>query len=343
MRYAVLSIVLLSGVAVAGTKDPSTTPLSLLVRNSVAVVKAEVLFQSRTARIDTDSGRLYRSVTYSWRIRVLEVLHGAGEANAKYSVVLYRVELDDTDSINFPKGTKWIFFLKRAPARHRDGPTHQLADDWFSVQHATTSLAGRVKTLSKAAKRSDKHPLHDGSIAVIAGGPKVDYQKLADRTEFNWRAEESTVLFSLSQMPHEYKFRLDYDPAARARGMSFSFLKNDKVVFTFKGHKHSVFKIHDDVLYYPVFHFSGSGCQVVAYDLKKGKELWNTAVKGIGPVLHSAYRNLITLDVNSDVVSIYGHESFGDYIEFLDRNSGDTVGHRTYNMKFKRKRNSAGP
>ena len=246
MRYAVLSIVLLSGVAVAATKEPSTTPLSLLVRNSVAVVKAEVLFQSRTARIDTDSGRLYRSVTYSWRIRVLEVLHGAGEANAKYSVVLSLAEFDHTDGINYPKGTKWIFFLKRPLVRHADGPTHQLTDDWLGVQHASASMTRRVKHLSKAANRSDKNPLHGGSIAVIAGETKVDYQKLADRTEFHWRAEESTVLYSLSQMPREYKFRLDYDPAAR--GMSFSFLKNGRVVFTFKGHKHAVFKIHDDVL-----------------------------------------------------------------------------------------------
>lgn len=174
---------------------------------------------------------------------------------------------------------------------------------------------------------------------AIAG--EVDYQKLADRTDFHWRAEESTILYSLSQMPGEYRFRLDYDPAAH--GMTFSFLKDENIVFTFKGHKHSVFKIHEGVIYYPIFHFSSSGCQVVAYDLEKRKELWRKRVRGIGGVLHSAYRNLITLDVNADVVTIHGHESFGDYIEFLDRNSGDTVGHRTYNMRFKRKGNSVEP
>ena len=179
------------------------------------------------------------------------------------------------------------------------------------------------------------------ACTVLAVAGDVDYQKLADRTNFHWQAEESTVLYSLSQMPGEYKFGLDYDPAVH--GMTFSFLKNAKVVFTFTGHKHSVFKIHDGVLYYPVFHFSSSGCQVVAYDLEKKKELWKTSVKGIGGVLHSAYRNLITLDVNTDVVTIHGHESFGDYIEFLDRNSGEMVGHQTYNMKFKQKRKSAEP
>ena len=176
---------------------------------------------------------------------------------------------------------------------------------------------------------------------VLAVACEIDYQKLADRTDFHWRAEESTILYSLSQMPGEYKFRLDYDPAGH--GMTFSFLKNEKVVFTFKGHEHTVFKIHDGVLYYPLFHFSSSGCRVVAYDLEKKKELWKKSVKGIGPVEHSAYRNIITLDVNTDVVTIHGHESFGDYIEFLDRTSGETVGHRTYNMRFKQKLNSAEP
>jgi hypothetical protein len=55
--------------------------------------------------------------------------------------------------------------------------------------------------------------------------------------------------------------------------MTFSFLKTEKVVFTFRGHKHSAFKIRDDILYYLVFHFSSSGCQVVAYDLTKRTEL----------------------------------------------------------------------
>lgn len=171
-------------------------------------------------------------------------------------------------------------------------------------------------------------------ITFAADESKVDYQKLADRTEFHWRAEESTILWSLSQMPHGYTFRMDYDPAAH--GMSLSFLKDGDVVFIFRGHKHSVFKIHDDVLYYPIFHYSASGCQIAAYDLKQGNELWKTSVRGIGGVDHSAYRNVITLDVSDDVVSIHGHESFGDYIEFLDRASGQTVGHRTYNMKFDR-------
>ena len=171
---------------------------------------------------------------------------------------------------------------------------------------------------------------------LLVGAGEVDHQNLDDKTDFHWQADESTILYSLSQMPHEYKFRLDYDPAES--GMNLTFLKAENVVITFRGHEHSVFKIHDDILYYPAFHFSSSGCQIVAYDLKSKKELWRKKVKGIGSVLHSAYQNLITLDVNDNVVTIHGHESNGDYIESLDRNSGDIVSHQEYNIIFNKRR-----
>jgi hypothetical protein len=67
---------------------------------------------------------------------------------------------------------------------------------------------------------------------LLVGAGEVDYQKLADRTDFHWQADESTILYSLSQMPHEYKFRLDYDPAEN--GMNLSFLKEENAVFTFR-------------------------------------------------------------------------------------------------------------
>ena len=178
------------------------------------------------------------------------------------------------------------------------------------------------------------------STAVLATESKIDYQILADRTPFHWPVNESTILYSLSQMPG-YKFRMDYD--SEVHGMYLSFLKGGKVVFSFKGHKHSVFKIHEDILYYPIFHYSSSGLKIVAYDLKNGKELWRKSIMGIGRVKHSAYRNVITLNVNSDVVTILGHENYGDYIEFVDRKSGDTVGHRTYNMSLKQKRHLVEP
>ena len=35
---------------------------------------------------------------------------------------------------------------------------------------------------------------------VLAVAGEIDYQKLADRTDFHWRAEESTILYSLSRL-----------------------------------------------------------------------------------------------------------------------------------------------
>lgn len=183
-------------------------------------------------------------------------------------------------------------------------------------------------------------PLLPGILFFVVSGASaqgIDYQKAADGSRFQWKNEESTILHSMEQMDHEYTFRFDYIPAKHE--MTLSFLKDGEPAFAFVGHKNSVFRIHKDVLYYPVFQPSSSGCQIAAYDLKNKKELWKKSVKGIGEVLHSAYSNLITLDVNDDVVIIHGHEGFGDYIEFLDTRTGKTLGHKTFNMKFPRREN----
>ena len=56
---------------------------------------------------------------------------------------------------------------------------------------------------------------------VLADGEKVDYQKLADRTEFRWRQEESTILYSLCSVPRSFRelsligFRMDREGARR--------------------------------------------------------------------------------------------------------------------------------
>ena len=68
-------------------------------------------------------------------------------------------------------------------------------------------------------------------------------------------------------------------------------------------------------------------------DLKTGKELWTSPLKALGPIEHSAYKNLMTLDANHDVVSLYGNESMGRYLEIKDAGTGETVGHKLFPEK----------
>ena len=86
-----------------------------------------------------------------------------------------------------------------------------------------------------------------------------------------------------------------------------------------------------DVLYRADYHWTSSGCAVVAFDLKAGKELWKASLKGLGPVDHSKYRNRVWMErLDETVFAVYGHESAGRYVELVDYKSGRTVGHKVY-------------
>jgi hypothetical protein len=104
-----------------------------------------------------------------------------------------------------------------------------------------------------------------------------------------------------------------------------------KELFAWEGHERSVFALSRDVLVYADFHPSSTGCSVVAYDLSNRKQLWKTKLKGLGSINHFRYSNLVNLEIlNDEVVRIFGWESAGQYIEFIDLKAGKTMGHRLY-------------
>ena len=55
------------------------------------------------------------------------------------------------------------------------------------------------------------------------------------------------------------------------------------------------------------------------------------SLKGIGPVTHSKYSNEVWLGVlDADTLIVHGNESFGKYVEIVDRKTGKTVGHKVF-------------
>ena len=85
------------------------------------------------------------------------------------------------------------------------------------------------------------------------------------------------------------------------------------------------------MLYLAEFSSLRTSCSIVAYDFKAKKELWKTDLKGIGPVVHSKYRNEVTITTaGDDAIFVMGNESRGRYIEYVDLKSGKTVGHKVF-------------
>jgi outer membrane protein assembly factor BamB len=78
-------------------------------------------------------------------------------------------------------------------------------------------------------------------------------------------------------------------------------------------------------LYAALYVTAATGCRVVALDGATGDLLWERRPDGLGTVLHSKYRNRVTLSATEAAVLVSGHESAGSYRERLDPASGQTL------------------
>jgi len=157
----------------------------------------------------------------------------------------------------------------------------------------------------------------------------IDYQKTADGAGWGWLEEMANPLGCISQCGDKYDIRLVSAKDDRY-SLTITVLFAGREVYSWKGHRHSVFRILDDRLYYAKFHPSSTGGSVVAVDLGTGKELWTSGLKALGGIKHSAYRAILNLDCNRDVVTVHGNESMGRYIEFKRVDTGETVGHKIF-------------
>src|SRR5262245_54965796 len=160
---------------------------------------------------------------------------------------------------------------------------------------------------------------------IAAPVPGVDYQKRAEETAWKWKDDEATVAHSF--LVYQTSFDVKLERTVKTGDITVTFARDGKTLYTVAGNLGTVFRINGDTLVFARFHPSASGATIVAVDLSTGKELWATHLKGLGPIQHSAYLNRLNLDAQSDVVTVFGNESQGRYVEILDAKTGKTVGH----------------
>jgi hypothetical protein len=167
-------------------------------------------------------------------------------------------------------------------------------------------------------------------MTPAAPQPEVDYQKQADAAAWDWHADRASLKQSFLNYQGEYQLEL-IRPQGRIGVFLIRFSKDGRPVYSWEGHYASVFVVRGNVLYRTEFHPSSSGCGLIAYDLAAGKELWKTHLKGLGPIEHTEYHNLVTLDLpRDDVLRVFGNEAAGRYVEYIDARSGKTVGHKVF-------------
>ncbi len=113
---------------------------------------------------------------------------------------------------------------------------------------------------------------------------------------------------------------------------SISSSADGKDIFTLTGHQGTVFvATRNGTLYSADYSRSSNGCGLVAYDLTARKQLWKSNLKGLGQIPHTRYSNAVRLDLLPDgTLRVFGRESAGDYVEFVDGKTGKTVGHKIF-------------
>jgi hypothetical protein len=166
-------------------------------------------------------------------------------------------------------------------------------------------------------------------LTVAAPVSAADYQKLADEAKWEWDPERATVLHATLNYHEDYQVEIVKKPNTFG-DLTVRFTKDGKEALTVKGSYATTFVGKDSILYYTEYHPSASGCALVAYDLANRKQLWKTPLKGLGPIAHFQYSNLVTVDLVGDAVKVLGNESAGHYVEFVDLKTGKTVGHKVF-------------
>ena len=160
-------------------------------------------------------------------------------------------------------------------------------------------------------------------------------QPLVEKMDWTWREEESRFQWYVDQLDETFQVQMDDGGDKKRkrwiRNITISIRDKSGEPLTWQGHLESCFLgMKNGVIVYEDHRRMAQGCTVVAYDVRKGVEIWRTGLRGKGRrVRHSRYRNQINLRYGpSDSIVVFGKETAGNYIELLSIKTGETVGHR---------------
>jgi hypothetical protein len=155
------------------------------------------------------------------------------------------------------------------------------------------------------------------------------YQKLAEGLA--WAAPDEQETRSLQEQLSGYVIDYGEVRAINDNTRTIRILKAGKEVCAWEDRGARAFLARGDVLYRADYTPISSGCAIIAVDLKSGKDLWSVSLKGLGPIDHSKYRNRVWMEpVDDSVLTVYGHESAGRYVELVDWKTGKTLGHKVF-------------
>lgn len=171
-------------------------------------------------------------------------------------------------------------------------------------------------------------------VAAVGCAPSGEipspYQKKADASEWRWSDDEAKLLYCVRHQLKGYEVQIVRSENYETGWAPFMvhITAKGQEVCSFRAHDETVFTQHGDAVFVADFCPIATGCTVVAYDLRARKELWRCELRGNPPKWHSMYRHQVSISVDGGAVLVYGNESNGRYIEYVDAKTGKTVGHK---------------
>ncbi len=160
-----------------------------------------------------------------------------------------------------------------------------------------------------------------------AAGKAARYQRIAD--SLTWQAPDEQQSCWFDKQLDGYVINYEEVRGVNNNTKTVRILKAGKEVCAWDDHGARALLAHGDFLYVADHSPICSGCAIIAFDLRAGKELWKTTLKGLGPIDHSKYHNQVWMEpIDDSVFAVYGHESAGKYVELVNFKTGQTVGHK---------------
>lgn len=202
--------------------------------------------------------------------------------------------------------------------RVRYDKTWQTVDD-FRKKFVAESLQAQIHR----ARALEALQLARNGVALPEGKFR-EPQRNASLPDWRFDPLSAHVLNSLSRAPADYP--VEITKAARRSDWLRVRVRNAEgnVVVAWEAHPFAVFAIRGNRLYRTDFDPELTGGSVLAVDLRTGQQIWRTRLQALGKVSKVDYRNRMNLIVEEQSVVIYGHESAGDYVEYLDPATGES-------------------
>ncbi len=160
---------------------------------------------------------------------------------------------------------------------------------------------------------------------------KMEDQKRVENLKWTWNPKEADLLYCIKKELPDY--RTEFIAPKDGIYGSVRIMEDGKEIYAFQCGEGTVFTRKGNVLFVAKFpRMSGGGCGVHAYDFKAKKELWTTGVRG-RDASHSFYWNDVTITTSDDAIVVKGKETQGNYIQYLNAETGKTIGRKEFPAK----------